>query len=84
MTGTLRRRSDLTIRDLGSEMILYDASSETYHVLNATARQIWLWLDEDGLGQKMMGLFPQEDPARIEADLARTIEEFGRVGLVER
>ena len=24
MTGTLRRRSNLTIRDLGSEMILYD------------------------------------------------------------
>lgn len=80
----MKRRADLTIRDLGSEMILYDQGSETFHVLNATARQIWLWLDEDGIAQKLMGLFPKEDPVRIEQDLARTIDTFGRMGLVER
>ena len=84
MTGIMKRRDNLSIRDLGSEMILYDQSSETFHVLNATARQIWLWLDEDAIAQKLMGLFPQEDPARIEKDLAWTIEEFNRIGLVER
>ena len=48
MIGTLRRRANLNVRDLGSEMILFDETSETYHVLNTTARQIWLWVEEDG------------------------------------
>jgi hypothetical protein len=53
-------------------------------VLNATARQIWLWLEEDGVAQRLMGLFPQVDPDRIRRDVTRTIDELGRMGLVER
>ena len=84
MTGTAKRRADLTIRDLGSEMILYDQSSETFHVLNATARQIWLWVEEDGVAQRLMGLFPEEDPERIQRDVLRTLDEMDKIGLVQR
>jgi hypothetical protein len=84
VTRIMRRRANLTIRDLGSEMILYDQSSETFHVLNATARQIWLSLEEDGVAQKLMSQFPEEDPERIQRDVIRTIDELGRIGLVER
>ena len=84
MTGTMKRRNDLTVRDLGSEMILYDQNSETFHILNSTARQIWLHVEEDGLAQKIQGLFPEEDPDRIQRDVTRTLEELGRCGLVEQ
>ena len=84
MTGTMRRRTNLTVRDLGSEMVLYDETCETFHVLNDTARQIWLWLDEERIADKLVGLFPQVDPGRLQSDLAWTIEEFDRIGLVER
>ena len=84
MIGTMRRRANLNVRDLGSEMILFDETSETYHVLNTTARQIWLWVEEDGVAEKLMGMFPQVDPDRIQHDVSRTIEELDRRGLVER
>ena len=80
----MRRCAHLTVRDLGSEMILYDQTSETFHVLNTTARQIWLWVEDDGVAQKLMGLFPQVDPDRIQQDVVRTIDAFDRMGLVER
>jgi len=83
VTGTMKRRSDLTVHDLGSEMILYDQSCETFHVLNATARQIWLWAEDDGVAEKLQGMFPEEDPARIQRDVGRALEQLGRIGLVE-
>jgi hypothetical protein len=82
--ATLKRRPNLTVRDLGSEMIVYDDTFETYHVLNATARQIWLWLEEDGIAQKLASQFPHVDQNRIQEDVDRTIQELGRIGLVER
>ena len=48
---TLKPRADITTRDLGDEIILYDAFSETFHILNGTARRIWLMLD-GGLSKK--------------------------------
>ena len=80
----MKRRTDLTIHDLGSEMILYDQSCETFHVLNATARQIWLWAEDDGVAEKLQGMFPEEDPARFQRDVSRALDQLSRIGLVER
>jgi hypothetical protein len=84
VTGTMKRRANLNALDLGSEMILYDQDSETFHVLNATARQIWLCVEEDGVAQRIMGMYPEVDPDRIQRDVSRTLEDLDRIGLVER
>ena len=80
------RRNDLTVRDLGSELILYDRHSETYHVLNDTARRIWDLLDGSHNGTSICelyaNLYPQVDRERLDRDLLQALEEFGRRGLL--
>ena len=84
----MRRRSDLTVRDLVSEMILYDPQTETFHVLNSSARDIWMLLGErsapGAIEESFASLFPAEDPVRLANDLLQTLEEFDRKGLVQR
>ena len=88
MDMTLKHRDTLTIRDLGSEMILYDPKSETFHVLNDTARRIWLMVDgkrgTEEIKKEYSGFYPSEDPKALGNDLLRTLEEFDRKGLLEK
>ena len=83
---SIKCRSDLNVRDLGSEMIIYDEQAETFHILNKSARCIWLMLDgESGprmLQERYASLYPTEDRARLVNDLRRTVEEFDRRGLL--
>lgn len=83
----LRRRPDLTALDLGSELILCDERSMTFHVLNDTARQIWLLLDEgapsDAVSDRLAGCYPGVARDRLERDLAGALEEFARRGLLD-
>lgn len=83
----LKHRNSLTIRDLGSEMILYDPKSETFHVLNDSARRIWLMLDgqrdAEEIKREYSGLYPSEDPKVLGKDLLQALEEFDRKGLLE-
>lgn len=85
---TLRRRTDLVERDLGPEMILYDPGRETFHVLNGSARRIWLMIDggrdEDAMTREYARLHASVDPSSLGGDLRRALEEFVRAGLVER
>lgn len=82
-----KRRADLTIRDLGSEMILYDPKSGTFHILNASARSIWMMLDgardREQMKREYTDLYPKESADRLGADLQRTIDDLARKGLVE-
>ena len=87
-TSNIRRRSDLTVRDLGSEMILYDPRTESFHVLNSSARDIWMLLEErrasGAIEEGFASLYPAEDPVRLANDLLQTLEEFDRKGLLHR
>ena len=86
MAITIKRRNDLTVRDLGSEMIIYDGQAETFHILNRSARSIWLLLDEGSdsveLQDKYAGLYPKESRARLEKDLLHMLDELSRKGLL--
>ena len=82
-----RRRDDLLVRDLGSEMILYDPESETYHVLNPTARHIWVMIDgarapedvQHELSQRYRGV----DPGILAKDVLRAVKDFRKKGLLD-
>jgi hypothetical protein len=84
----IKRRKDLTIRDLGSEMILYDPKSETFHILNDTARSIWMMIDgqrePEEICRDFVRLYPKEDPARLDQDLHKTLDELSHKGLIEQ
>ena len=86
MVTTIKRRTDLTVRDLGSEMIIYDGTAETFHILNRSARSIWLLLDEGSnsadLREKYASLYPRESRKRLENDLLNMLEELSRKGLL--
>ena len=86
MVTTIKRRTDLTVRDLGSEIIIYDEKAETFHILNRSARSIWLLLDEESnsgaLQERYAGLYPNESRGRLERDVLNMLEEFGRRGLL--
>ena len=86
METLIHRRDDLTVQDLGAEMILFDERSGTFHVLNDAARKIWHLLDGTrgsvSLSEQYANLYPQEDKHRLESDLQRALEEFGRRGLL--
>jgi hypothetical protein len=68
-------------------MILYDPKSGTFHVLNTSARSIWLMLDgasePEQISRVYAELYPEEDPQRLSQDLFRTIADLTRKGLVE-
>ena len=82
----IRRRNDLTVRDLGTELILYDSTAETFHILNDSARKIWMMLDgrhtADEIRTEYSRQYPREDPVRLGQDLVKTLDEFSRKGLV--
>lgn len=42
---TPRRRQDVPTRDLGNEIVIHDATTGTVHVLNETAREVFLACD---------------------------------------
>lgn len=42
---TPRRRQEIAARDLGNEIVIHDATTGTVHVLNETAREIYLACD---------------------------------------
>lgn len=83
---SIKRRTDLTVRDLGSDMILYDESTETFHILNGAARSIWLLLDGESasasIQEKYVSLYPAESRSRLESDLVQTLKEFRQKGLL--
>lgn len=68
-------------------MILYDQATETFHILNGSARNIWLLLDGEststGIREKYVRLYPNESRSRLEQDLILALKEFGRRGLVK-
>lgn len=86
METCIRRRNDLTVRDLGSDMILYDQKTETFHILNGSARSIWLLLEDEAsssaIEAKYMGLYPNESRSRLRDDLSRALSEFSKRGLL--
>ena len=72
-------------RDLGDEYLFYDRDHDRIHVLNVTAREIFLLCDgehtEDEIGEIVAKRFDvEEDKARVDArELVRALIELGLV-----
>lgn len=73
-------------RDLGDELLAYDRSSNQVHVLNSTARDIFLRCDGEQTLQQIGAAISATyacSPEVVLQDLLVTIDRLARLGLIE-
>jgi PqqD family protein of HPr-rel-A system len=84
-SGPFSVSPDVTWRDAPAEIILFDARTDRYHVLNEQAAQIWRLL-ADGASVAAAAARLSErfsaDPAEIEADVAELARDLAARGLL--
>ncbi len=72
-------------RDLDDEYVFFDAEGDRVHVLNATARRIYLLCDGTRTEEEIARVLCEEyevDEATAKADVQRTVGELRCLGLV--
>ena len=71
-------------RDLGDEYLFYDRNGDQVHVLNGTARQIFLLCDGARTTAEVAEVFSKKIPQRESArrDAERIIGELADLGLI--
>ena len=79
-------RSRVAIRDFGSEAVLADPETGTFHLLNPTGALVWKCMDGvsslDGLALEFADAF-SAPPDRISNDVVELTRSMGRLGLLE-
>jgi len=74
-------RVDLRIVDLENEMLVYDERARQVHILNATARWIWLLCDgthaTEEIVEEVGRMYPGTPPDTIRRDVEETLEALG-------
>jgi pyrroloquinoline quinone biosynthesis protein D len=72
-------------RDLGTEYVFYDAGGERFHVLNETAREIYLMCDGSRTVHDIARALTTTrdiDLATATRDAQEAIDEMARIGLL--
>ena len=81
------RKSDVLVKELGEQTVLYRAEGQAIHVLNPTARLIWDLCDGqhdlEGMEQAVHSSFAIAEGHDVCADIQRIVEEFSSKGLLE-
>ena len=78
-------RSDITVQEIGDEVMLYDSDNEKMHVLNHSAYAIWqLCNGENTLVDMREQLAARYDDASLDLidDIQTTIDGFIQKGLL--
>ncbi len=88
VVGPLRPAADVLLQEIGDRAFLARAGTGDIHHVDAIGRAVWLLAesgeDEAGISAGLMEAFPDADPARIAADVARIIGDFITEGLLTR
>jgi|PlaIllAssembly_1097288.scaffolds.fasta_scaffold1673388_1 hypothetical protein len=73
-------RGDVSIQELGEEVMIYDPLNEKVHVLNTTAHCIWKLCDGNftlqEIKEEISRKFPQTAEQEILHDIASAIDSF--------
>lgn len=79
-------RVDVKSADFGSEIIIYADRTDGFHILNATARQIWQLCDGshdlDDIVGDVARTFPQVPVEQVRRDVERAVQDLVEKGLV--
>ena len=70
-------------RDLGDEYLFYDRDGDRVHVLNDTAREIFLLCDGNRTGDEVAAAFAAEHEAgEAHQDALSVLEDLARLGVI--
>ena len=85
LAGRPRQRGELRGKDLGGEYMFYDENSDRHHLLNMTAREVFLLCDgtrtSDDIIREMMERF-EVDEATLRRDVPEVIEKLLKLNLL--
>jgi hypothetical protein len=80
------RNPDITLQDIGNEVVLYSATADAVHVLNPTAKLIWELCDGQhtlaNIEQVLRANFAIPPDQDVMADIRQTLETFAAKGLL--
>jgi hypothetical protein len=80
------RNPDITLQDVGDEVVLYSAAADAVHVLNPTAKLIWQRCDGRhtlaDIEQTLRANFTIPPDRDVMADIRQTLETFAGKGLL--
>ena len=79
-------RDDVMFRELEDGCVIYDPKTEKVHSLNVTAATIWCMLDGNTSASDIAQNIAERtnaDMSVVLADVIRTIEDFGKQGLLK-
>ena len=80
-------RATASGKDLGDEYMVYDGATDEVHVLNRTARQIFLMCDGAHTVEQIAAALAQMyslDPATARRDTDQTLHRLAELGLLTR
>lgn len=83
--GRPRPKAEITKYDLVTEYVIYDTSVDRLHVLNETARAIFLLCDGSRTADEIAAALLETydlDPAAAQRDVRIVIEDLVRIGLM--
>lgn len=72
----LRKNPDLTIEQVGDELMVLSRADRRVHLMNDTAALLWGALDHFPTVEALAGLLAEAWPARPRDEIAGAIEEF--------
>jgi len=87
MPEHLRRRTDITARLVDGETVVLDREADLVHQLNLTATFIWNRCDGQCTAEEIARQFVDAfdvDPQTAEASVAAALQQFERLGLLQR
>jgi len=74
------KKENITIQNLGDEVILYDPDMENVHILNQTAQTIWALCNGentiDDIQKKLIENYPDASQDDLYNDVIDTIDDF--------
>ena len=80
-------RTDVTLRRVGSEWVLFDPRHDRAHVLNLTAAVVWTYCDGLHDAKEMAAAIAEELPdttaVAITGDIDQVLHRFSSEGLLQ-
>ena len=81
-----KARQDITVQNMGDEVLLYDSDRESVHILNHTAHAIWNLCDGnhtiEEIQQKMQKQFSEAKESDLLEDILLTVHDLKEKKLI--
>ncbi len=81
------KKDKIVIKNIGNELVLYNAETKAIHVLNNTSSMVWEYCDGkhnlEMIENKIREKFKVSSAEDIKYDIRETLNKFNELGLIE-